>query len=48
MIATCPALGSLPSPLRGLVISVVLVLLMTWVVMPRVTRLLKGWLYPGH
>jgi antibiotic biosynthesis monooxygenase (ABM) superfamily enzyme len=24
--------------------------LMTWVVMPRVTRLLRGWLYPdrGH
>jgi antibiotic biosynthesis monooxygenase (ABM) superfamily enzyme len=22
--------------------------LMTWVVMPRVTRLLRGWLYPDH
>jgi len=21
--------------------------IMTWVVMPRVTRLLRGWLYPG-
>lgn len=43
-----PALVSLPSPLRGLVITAVMILLMTWVVMPRVTRLFKSWLYPGY
>jgi antibiotic biosynthesis monooxygenase (ABM) superfamily enzyme len=25
-----------------------MILLMTWVLMPRVTRLFKGWLYPGY
>jgi len=43
-----PWLGPLPTPLRGLVISVALILLMTWVVMPRATRLFEKWLYPGR
>jgi antibiotic biosynthesis monooxygenase (ABM) superfamily enzyme len=39
-------LSPLPSALRSLVASVTLVVLMTWVIMPRVTRLLRRWLYP--
>ena len=36
------------SPFAALSITTaVAVPLMTWVVMPRVTRLLRGWLYPG-
>jgi len=42
-----PALAPLPVPLRGLAVSVLLIALMTWVVMPRVTRLFKFWLFPG-
>ena len=39
-------LAPLPMPLRALVTSLLLVPLMTWVVMPRVTKLFYGWLYP--
>lgn len=38
-------LALLPLPLRVLALVVLQVLLMTYVVMPRVTQLLKGWLY---
>lgn len=38
-----PALSSLV--IRNLVNSVIVVALMTWVVMPRLTRLVSGWLY---
>ena len=41
-----PILAPLPLPLRALVTSALLVPLMTWVVMPRITRLFYGWLYP--
>ncbi|HVE82754.1 MAG TPA: antibiotic biosynthesis monooxygenase [Myxococcales bacterium] len=41
-----PTLAPLPVPLRALATSAMLVPLMTWVVMPRVTRLFWGWLYP--
>lgn len=41
-----PLLQGLPLPLRVLTSVVVLVALMTWVVMPLVTRALKPWLYP--
>ncbi|HYV48931.1 MAG TPA: antibiotic biosynthesis monooxygenase [Myxococcaceae bacterium] len=41
-----PYLGPLPMPLRALVTSLMLVPLMTWVVMPRVTKLFYRWLYP--
>jgi len=40
-----PVIGGLPSLLQLLVVVVVQVLLLTYVVMPQVTRLLKGWLY---
>ncbi|MFM2313834.1 MAG: hypothetical protein RLZZ04_3110 [Cyanobacteriota bacterium] len=39
-------LASLPMLLRSLVLTVGLVGLMTYVVMPRMTRLFSGWLYP--
>ena len=42
-----PVLAPLPKPLSGLVISVVLIAAMTWVVMPRATRMFKRWLYPS-
>ncbi|MDJ0569682.1 MAG: hypothetical protein QNJ53_11615 [Pleurocapsa sp. MO_192.B19] len=38
-------LASLPMLLRSFVLTVGLVALMTYVVMPRMTRLLSGWLY---
>ncbi|KAA6183177.1 antibiotic biosynthesis monooxygenase [Thiohalocapsa marina] len=40
-----PLIGGLPDWLRLLVVIIIQVLLMTYLVMPRVTRLLKGWLY---
>lgn len=41
-----PALRDWPLVPRALVTAALMVLLMTWVVMPLVTRLLKPWLYP--
>ncbi|HZO68912.1 MAG TPA: hypothetical protein VFB74_28295 [Kribbellaceae bacterium] len=46
MVASGPLLGSLPLVARLAVTTLVTVSLMTWVVMPRVTRLLHRWLYP--
>jgi antibiotic biosynthesis monooxygenase (ABM) superfamily enzyme len=42
-----PWLVLLPMPLRALVMSVLTVFLLTWVVMPRLTRLCRRWLYPS-
>ncbi len=39
-------LAPLPMLLRSLIMTVVLVVLMTYVVMPQMTRLFRGWLYP--
>lgn len=39
-------LVGLPLPLRVLATSLVLVPTMTWIVMPRLTRVLRSWLYP--
>jgi uncharacterized protein len=47
VLATGPLLEGLPVVLRLGIITAMTVPLMTWVVMPRVTRLLRGWLYPG-
>ena len=45
---SAPFIGSLPLIPRLAVTTLVTVSLMTWVVMPRVTRLLRRWLYPGR
>jgi antibiotic biosynthesis monooxygenase (ABM) superfamily enzyme len=43
---TGPTLKDLPLAVRLGVTTALTVPLMTWVVMPRMTRLLRGWLYP--
>jgi uncharacterized protein len=43
---TQPVLGGLPSVIRTLVFTLIMVTLMTYVVMPRMTRLFSFWLYP--
>jgi hypothetical protein len=49
VVLTGPLLDGLPLALRLGITTAVAVPLMTWVVMPRVTRLLRRWLYPdGH
>jgi uncharacterized protein len=48
VVASAPLLGSLPLVLRLAVTTGITVPLMTWVVMPRVTRLLHRWLYPDR
>ena len=46
VVALAPLLGRLPLVARLAVTTGVAVPLMTWVVMPRATRLLHRWLYP--
>jgi hypothetical protein len=46
VVATAPLVGGLPLVARLAVTTAVTVPLMTWVVMPRMTRLLRRWLYP--
>ncbi|MFT3840724.1 MAG: antibiotic biosynthesis monooxygenase [Myxococcaceae bacterium] len=41
-----PWLAGWPPPLASLCVTVAMIGLMTWVLMPRVTRLFKFWLYP--
>jgi antibiotic biosynthesis monooxygenase (ABM) superfamily enzyme len=41
-------LNMLPTLLRTLVFTAVMVTLMTYVIMPRMTRLFSFWLYPDH
>lgn len=41
-------LNMLPTPLRTLVFTLVMVTLMTYVIMPRMTRLFSFWLYPDR
>ena len=48
VIVAAPLIGGLPLVPRLAVTTLVTVSLMTWVVMPRVTRLLRRWLYPGR
>jgi uncharacterized protein len=42
-----PALEDVPLLLRAAILPLVLLSLMTYAVMPLVTRLLHGWLYSG-
>ncbi len=42
-----PRLGFLPMVVRPAISTVLLVGVLTWVVLPRVTRFLEGWLYPA-
>jgi hypothetical protein len=46
VVATGPLLEDLPLALRLGITTAIAVPLMTWVVMPRTTRLLRAWLYP--
>ena len=39
-----PAMAPWPLPLRTLLLSVLMVVAMTWLVMPSLTRLCRGWL----
>jgi uncharacterized protein len=41
-----PIVSGLPYPLAALIATVCLVLVLTYVVMPNVTRVFHGWLYP--
>jgi antibiotic biosynthesis monooxygenase (ABM) superfamily enzyme len=46
VVAVAPLIGALPVVARLAVTTAVAVPLMTWVIMPRMTRLLHRWLYP--
>jgi antibiotic biosynthesis monooxygenase (ABM) superfamily enzyme len=48
VVITGPRLQGLPLVVRLGITTALTVPLMTWVVMPRVTRLLRRWLYPSH
>jgi len=48
VVVSAPLLGGLPVVPRLAVTTLATVSLMTWVVMPRLTRLLHRWLYPGR
>jgi len=44
--ALLPFLRGVPAPAQSLVMSVVMIFLMTWVLMPRATWLFRKWLFP--
>jgi antibiotic biosynthesis monooxygenase (ABM) superfamily enzyme len=43
-----PVMASWPLALRTFVISVTMVVALTWLVMPRLTQLFRPWLAPSH
>ena len=47
VLASAPLIGSWPLVPRLAITTLVTVSVMTWVVMPRVTRLLRRWLFPA-
>jgi uncharacterized protein len=42
-----PVMAPWPLPLRTLLLSVLMVLTLTWLVIPTLTRLARGWLVPA-
>jgi antibiotic biosynthesis monooxygenase (ABM) superfamily enzyme len=47
LLALAPVTDDLPFALRDAVVTVLMVVALTWVAMPLLTRLLRRWLYPG-
>jgi antibiotic biosynthesis monooxygenase (ABM) superfamily enzyme len=47
LAALGPTLASWPLPLRTLVLSVLMVVALTWLIMPVMTRLFRPWLAPS-
>lgn len=47
LVSLWPGFGELPFLPRTAVFTALIVATMTWVVMPRLTRLMRGWLNPG-
>jgi hypothetical protein len=46
-LALLLSLSPLPTSIRSLAGAALMIVLMTWVIMPRVVRLLRRWLYPS-
>jgi antibiotic biosynthesis monooxygenase (ABM) superfamily enzyme len=46
LAALGPAMAPWPLPIRTLVLSVLMVATLTWLVIPALTRLCRGWLTP--
>ena len=46
-LVVAPLVAGLPTALRILVLPTIFVPTMTWLIMPRMTRLFSGWLYPS-
>lgn len=42
------ALAELPAAIRTLVVTVIMVMLMTWAVMPTLVSILSSWLFPSR
>ncbi|HVK20167.1 MAG TPA: antibiotic biosynthesis monooxygenase [Actinokineospora sp.] len=47
-LVIAPSLGGVPMLLRTVMITGLLSVMMTYVVMPNIARLLRGWLYPSR
>lgn len=45
-VLVVPLISSLPALLRTLVVTLLMVAIMTYIAMPRMTKLFAGWLYP--
>jgi len=46
-LVVTPLIAGFPTPVRVLILPSIFVPTMTWLIMPRMTRLFSGWLYPG-